>query len=194
MFSAFKRAHASETDRVSRLSWQRIPRQEWVQMFEKARKKAVTLDNILSGWRGAGLVPSDPGKVLKQLPLSAPQQASKPRTPTGQGSLDFSLLKSSPPDSTELRESNVQLNAVLAEVPGLPTEAKRYVDRVTRMAETQNAELVLLRQQLAEKNQILQARKKRTKGKRVRLEGEYVYSTPKVLGVAREAEATLVAK
>ena len=83
---------------------------------------------------------------------------------------------------------------MLAEVPGLPTEAKRYVDRVTRMAETQNAELVLLRQQLAEKNQILQARKKRTKGKRVRLEGEYVYSTPKVLGVAREAEATPVAK
>ncbi|KAF2728076.1 hypothetical protein EJ04DRAFT_450019, partial [Polyplosphaeria fusca] len=45
-----------------------------------------------------------------------------------------------------------------------------------------------------EKDKVLQARKKRTKGKRVRLEGEYVYSTPKVLGVAREAEAKPVAK
>ena len=76
-------------------------------MFEKARKKAVTLDNILSGWRGAGLVPSDPGKVLKHLSLVDLQQASKPRTPIGQGDLDFSLLKSSPPDGTELRESNL---------------------------------------------------------------------------------------
>ncbi|KAF2726811.1 hypothetical protein EJ04DRAFT_452609 [Polyplosphaeria fusca] len=41
---------------------------------------------------------------------------------------------------------------------------------------------------------MLQARKKRTKGKRVRLKGEYVYSTPKVLGVAQDAEATPVAK
>lgn len=194
VFSAFKRAHANETDRVSRLSAQRIPRQEWVQMFARARKKAVIMDNILSGWRGAGLFPSDPDKVLKQLPEPGLQVALKPRTPTGQGDLDFSLLKSSPPDGTELRESNVLLNAVLAEVPGLPSQAKRYVDRVTRMAETQNAELAILRKQLEEKDEVLQSRKKRTRGKRVRLEGEYVYSTPRVLQVAREAEAKPVAK
>jgi hypothetical protein len=76
---------------------------------------------------------------------------SKPHTPSEQPGLDFSLLKSSPPDGTELRESNVLLNSVLSHVPELPSPAKRYVDRVTRMAETQNAELAILSKQLEEK-------------------------------------------
>ena len=101
---------------------------------------------------------------------------------------------SSPPDGTELRESNVLLNSVLAQAPGLASPAKRYVDRVTRMAETQNTELTILRKQLQEKEGLLQARKVRTRGKRIRLEGEFVYSTQKVLEVAREAERKSVAK
>lgn len=67
VFSAFKRAHARETDAISQHSSHRIPRAEWMQMFIRARKKAVTLDNILSGWRGSGLIPSNPQKILNQL-------------------------------------------------------------------------------------------------------------------------------
>ena len=194
VFSAFKRGHAKETDTLSRLSSQRIPRVEWMQLFIKARQKAMTPGNILSGWRGAGLIPSNPQKVLGQLPAQTTTIVTKPCTPSDQAGLDFSLLKSSPPDGTELRESNVLLNSVLAQAPGLASPAKRYVDRVTRMAETQNTELTILRQQLQEKDKLLQARKVRTRGKRVKLQGEFVYSTQKVLDVAREAETKPVVK
>lgn len=86
------------------------------------------------------------------------------------------------------------LNSVLAQVPGLASPAKRYVDRVTCMAETQNTELLILRKQLQEKEELLQARKAHKRGKRVRLEGTFVYSTQDVLDVAREVETKLVAK
>ncbi|KFZ23345.1 hypothetical protein V502_02176, partial [Pseudogymnoascus sp. VKM F-4520 (FW-2644)] len=82
----------------------------------------------------------------------------------------------------------------LAQVLGLASPAKRYVDRVTRMAETQNTELLILRKQLQEKEELLQARKAHTRGKRVRLEGTFVYSTQDVLDVAREVETKPVAK
>ncbi|KFZ25223.1 hypothetical protein V502_00296, partial [Pseudogymnoascus sp. VKM F-4520 (FW-2644)] len=175
----FKRAHARETDAISQHSSQRIPRAEWMQMFIRARKKAVTLDNILSGWRGSGLIPSNPQKILNQLAAQPTSALHKPHTLPNQDNLDFSLLKSSPLDGTELRESNVLLNSVLAQVPGLASPAKRYVDRVTCMAETQNTELLILAH---------------TRGKRVRLEGTFVYSTQDVLDVAREVETKPVAK
>ena len=50
VFAAFKRAHNGETDAVSRLNTQHIPRFEWLQMFQRARNKAVVAFNILTGW------------------------------------------------------------------------------------------------------------------------------------------------
>jgi hypothetical protein len=194
VFSAFKRAHASETDQLSRLSSQRISRVEWLEMFTRARQKAVTCENILSGWKGAGLVPSNPQKVIDRLSRQPVHPASKPRPSPNQADLDFSLLQSSPPDGTELRESNVLLEEVIANVPELPTPAKRYIRRITRMAETQNTELTIIRKNLEESQALLHARKTRKGGKRVRLEGEFVYSTPQVLSVAQETERTPVAK
>lgn len=194
VFSAFKRAHANETDAVSRHSSQRISRVEWMQMFIRARRKAITSANVLSGWRGAGLVPSDPKKVLDRLPAQLTTAGSKPRTPPGRIGLDFSLLKSSPPDGTELRDSNVLLNSVLTKTPGLASPARRYVDRVTRMTETLSTEVTILRKQLQEKEELLQARKMYTRGKRVKLKGEFVYSSQKVLAIAREAEVKPIVK
>ena len=188
VFSAFKRAHSNETDATSRLSTQRISRPEWLEMFIRARAKAVKLDNILGGWRGAGLVPNNPQKVLDQLPRNSTGPAPLPITPPEGRNLNFSLLHSSPPDGTELRESNVLLDTVLAQTPGLASPAKRYVARVTRMTETLAAENTLLRRQNQEQGELLRARKSHKRGKRVRLEGEFVFSTEKVLEIAREAE------
>jgi len=97
-------------------------------------------------------------------------------------------------DSTELRESNAAFKSALAEVPGLPSPAKRYAGRIARLTEALNTEVTVLRSQLDEKDKILRTRKSRKTGKRVRLEGVFVYSTEEVLDVAREAEAARAAK
>jgi DDE superfamily endonuclease len=51
----------------------------FIQSYDKARQWALTPRNILAGWRGSGLVPFNPQKVLnsKQVQLSQ----TKPQTP-----------------------------------------------------------------------------------------------------------------
>ncbi|RAL68366.1 hypothetical protein DID88_007097 [Monilinia fructigena] len=59
---------------------------------------------------------------------------------------------------------------------------------MTRLVESQNAEIALLRKQLADAQEVIETRKKRTKGKRVKLQGQFVFSSEEVLKMVREAE------
>ena len=65
---------------------------------------------------------------------------------------------------------------------------------MTRICETQNATIAVIAKQLAEQSALLYTRKARTRGKRVKLEGVSVYSTPEVLAIARRSETKTPAK
>ena len=159
VFSAFKRAHGDEMDTVSRLSTQRISKAEWLQTFIRLRTKAVTASNIQAGWRGTGLVPSNPSKVLDRLPTEPPAPQRPTHTPPDQVALNLSLLRSSPPDGTELQISNAQFVASLRKHQALRTPVYRYAERMTRMCETQNATIALQAQQLKQQSELLNAQK-----------------------------------
>ena len=189
VFAPLKRALASETDAALRLSSSYIPRIQWVEMYIRARAKAITTGNILAGWRGAGLLPLSPISVLERLPAKTTPVASLPHTPPQQTDLDLSLLDSSPPDGTQLREANALLNSAIKAVEGLPSPVKRYTERMTRFTELANSENVALRKQVKEQEELLNTRKIRTKGKRVALKGRFVFSTQEVLEIAEAAEA-----
>jgi len=142
VFAPLKRALASETDTALRLSSSHIPRIQWVEMYIRARAKAITTGNILAGWRGAGLLPLSPISVLERLPAKTAPVASQPHTPPQQTDLDLSLLDSSLPDGTQLREANALLNSAIKAVEGLPPPVKRYTKRMTRFTELANSENV----------------------------------------------------
>jgi hypothetical protein len=59
---------------------------------------------------------------------------------------------------------------------------------MTRLVESQNTKLTILRKELKEYKEMLETRKKRTKGKRIKLQDEFVFSTKEVLKIVREAE------
>jgi len=189
MFAPLKRALASETDAALRLDSGRISRVEWTEMYIRARARAITTNSILGGWRGAGLVPLSPVTVLQKLPTKSTIADSPPHTPLEQPDLDLSLLHSSPPDGTELREANAVLNSAIKAVQELPSPVKRYTERMTRAFKTTHSELVTLRKQVEEQGKLLNMRKTRAKGKRVALKGRFVFSTEEVLKIAKEAEA-----
>jgi len=189
VFAAFKTAHSGETDMVSRLSTARISRREWLEMFIRARAKAVTPTNIKAGWKGAGLMPSDPMKVLQRLSIQPPTPARPTHTPPEQITLDTTLLQSSPPEGTELHQSNVIFNKALRGFTELRSPIHRYAERMTRLVEMQNATIAIQAKQLADQQQLLNKRNKHTRGKRVRLEGVVVYSCEDILKVAHEEEA-----
>jgi hypothetical protein len=143
--------------------------------------------SYLAGERATGLNPLSPITVLEKLVM---QVASRPLRPSMTGelpSLDLSLLNSSPPDGTELRQANTLFNAQVQEATGLSSPAKRFARRMTRALETTQSELVTVRNELAEHQKLLRSRKYHRKGKRVKLKG--VYSTQEVLAIAQESEA-----
>jgi hypothetical protein len=92
VFAPLKRALASETDAALRLGTGRMSRVEWLEMYIRAREKALTMSNIRGGWRGAGLAPLSPITVLDKLPVNRTPTASPPCTPPQQADLDLSLL------------------------------------------------------------------------------------------------------
>ncbi|TKA64438.1 hypothetical protein B0A49_10136 [Cryomyces minteri] len=194
VFAPLKRALASETDAALRVDSGRISRVEWTEMYIRARAKAITANSILGGWRGAGLVPLSPMTVLDKLPSRSATTDSPPHTPLEQPDLDLSLLHSSPPDGTELREANALLNSTLESTKEVPSSVQRYTERMTRFAESKHSENVTLRKQVEEQEKLLDMRKARKKGKRIALKGRFVFSTEEVLEIAKEAEAKLSSK
>jgi hypothetical protein len=194
VFSAFKRYHTVETHAISRLSSQRIPRSEWIELLSNARSKAMSRENILSGWRATGLWPATPMRVLAGLQQLLPPTTPQLRTPCDTTNLDLSLLKSSPPEPVELSRANKRFSESLRECPEVVSPVRRYADRIVRMCETQNATIAIMARQLAEQSELLRKRKKPSTGKRVRLEGQSIFTTPEVLRVAREAEVKKTTK
>ena len=140
------------------------------------------------------MVPFNPNKILDKLPKFASSTLNRPDIPPNKANLDLSLLDNFPTGGTELREANKLLVSALDEVPGLSDPIRRYTARLATMAESTHAELLTARKELKSAKEVLNTRKKRTKGKSVALEGKFVFSTQEVLDIARAAEAEAEAK
>ena len=129
-----------------------------------------------------------PMRILKDLPRETSLVATKPRTPPENPALDLSLLHSSPPEPVELLKSNKRFNEALRENPQVVSPIRRYTERMTTLCESQNTTIAVLSTQVTEQSKLFQKRKKYKKGKRVVLEGVFLYTTEEVLRIAREAE------
>ncbi|KAI0990833.1 hypothetical protein K3495_g17354, partial [Podosphaera aphanis] len=78
------------------------------------------------------------------------------------------------------------------EPPASPT--RRYAKKLCQLVESQNAEISILQKEVSAYKELLENRKKRTTGKRIRLQDEFVFSTEEVLNVVRDAEEKLGVK
>jgi hypothetical protein len=163
-------------------------------MYIRARAKALTSSNIKSGWRATGLEPLSPITIIDKIASKTTPAPSDTRSGTNSESLDLSLLNSSPPEGTELRQANALLNATLQDADTLPSPVKRYTARMTRVFEATNARVATLEKQLADTQELLRTRKARKTGKRVALQGRFVFSTQEVLEIARQAEESTAKK
>ena len=163
-------------------------------MYIRARERAFTSSNIQSGWKATGLEPLSPILVLDKLPKALAPPPLLPQISGQSSSLDLSLLHSSPPEGTELRQANALFNTQIRDVDGVPSPAKRYAERMTRAFETTQSELTTIRKELTEQRELLQTRKKRKKGKRVALKRKFVFTTKEVLDIVKAVEANIAAK
>jgi hypothetical protein len=120
------------------------------------------------------------------MPTSTPPTTPPPiTTPNG---LDRSLLDSSPPEGTELREVTSLVNRIIRSST-LETPVKQYIERSGSALERTTSKNALLRKENAEYRELLRVRKERKKGKRVAIKGKFVFNTKEVLELVEEAEA-----
>jgi hypothetical protein len=120
--------------------------------------------------------------------MPTPPPPTTPRQIDSIEALDLTLLDSSPPDGTELREANEVINSVVRE-SNLRTPARRYIKRAVHALEKTQSEIVLLRRENTEQRELLQQRKERKRGKRVALKGKFVFNTQEILDAVEKAEA-----
>jgi hypothetical protein len=72
---------ATEIEPLICLSVARIQKVEWLTAFIKAYEKALSSQNILSGFRGTGIHPFKPVKVLNCITHPSSQPQIQPSTP-----------------------------------------------------------------------------------------------------------------
>jgi hypothetical protein len=150
VFGPLATYHGQETDRLTRNGIRRLAKAEWVQIYTKARPKALTKKNILSAWRGAGLVLLNRHKVLRHLPPS-----SRPTTPSQVATLPLPI-GSSPPDSPTLRQFNTTFKNKVLNCP-LSSPTRQYALNLTQATEHLAAQVSILRSANKEKEAILNA-------------------------------------
>jgi len=192
VFAPLKRALGKETDKVARLDSSRVARVQWTEMYMRAHKTAFSTSNICSGWRAAGLYPLYPDVVLDKVGTARVSTfvSNMNHDSSAEVNLDASLLDSSPPDGTELRQANALLMRNINGASDLTPRTKRYTGRMARGFERLHTEMVTIVQERDAQRQLLEARKKRKTGKRVMLQNKFVFSTPEVLKITMEAEST----
>lgn len=188
VFSPLKRALSTEIEKLFCLDTRRIPRIEWTEAYITARGRAFIRRSIESSFRASGIYPLSPITILSTLRMPTPTSRVTPPPITTPNDLDRSLLDSSPPKGTELREATSLVNSIVHSST-LETPIKRYIERSGAAFERTTSENALLRKEITEYKELLRVRKERKNGKRVGIKGKFVFNTKEILELVEEAEA-----
>ena len=115
LFGPLKKYASAAMEPLIQAGVSRVKKEEWLSAYLKGREKAFRDSNIFGGWRGAGLNPLQPSKILAKLP--SPRILSTSSTPSTMlivsNSFDTSLITSSPPDAAILQSNNNALNDMM---------------------------------------------------------------------------------
>jgi hypothetical protein len=187
IFSPLKRELSAEIEKLFRLDTRRVPRIEWTEAYITARAKAFLSRNIESSFRASGIYPLSPITILSTLRMPTSTHPTTPPPITTPNDLDRSLLDSSPPEGTEIREAMSLVNTIVRSST-LETPVKRYIERSGAAPERTSAEIALLRKEVNEARELLRIRRERKNGKRVAIAGKSVFDKKEILELVEEAE------
>lgn len=189
-FAPLKRALAKHADALSRLDTGRTTRAQWVEMYQLARQEAFTAKTIAAGFRKTGLYPISAIEVLSGLtrPTTLGRAVLEPAEQQVTSAIETSLLVSSPPTGTELRQANIELISELQKGQVLCSPTRRYIQRMAAGFERVSTDKILLQRESNDQRELLSKRREHKTGKRIALKGKFVFTTEEVVRLAHEAE------
>ena len=200
LFGPLKSTLSAKLEPLFQTEVSRIRKSEWLTAFAEAREDTFSESNVLGGWRGAGLLPFDPDKVLRHIVVVPPPENSAPVAPAStspmheNSSLDpdlfnSSLLTSSPLNTEAFRRTASALRAEVQQKKVLATPVRQLIPRLTTATERLHAENSILKTRLKAATDVLAARKEQKKGTRVTLKDQLLLTTDEVIAaVERLAE------
>jgi hypothetical protein len=169
-FSVLKRSYGREIEKLMRNHINHITKPDFFVAFHAAFQATFRPENIQGGFRGAGLVPFDPQRVISQLHI-------KPRTPTPTGpplqSSDPWVFQT-PQTANEASLQSVYIkDRIIRHQGSSPTSILEAVDQITKGAMKVMHKMVLIEGRVRELEAANAALSKRrnTKKRRIRAGG-----------------------
>jgi len=197
VFGSLKTYMSDELDFTFRNGVSTLQKAEWLDCYQNARKRALTVNNIKAGWHRAGLISLNRVKVLQQLPdwhfndesdieISASNAASSPVEST------LNPFPKSPFTPTrinvvQLRKRHEQIITASA-IRSLTTPERNFLEKVPSVMTRIISDYSIRKRQSEEQAAIIQARKKRLSAKRRALEGHHIYSVEELWEKVNKAE------
>ena len=120
--------------------------------------------NVLGGFRGTGIHPFLPTKVLRRIAASQPSRPATPPNPSKP--FNKTVLTESLTDFNAVQEANISLNALLDSWDLHPSPAKQYVRHSTKSIMRLHTRNPILEKDNADQKAVLEGRKRQLSGKR----------------------------
>jgi len=190
VFGPLKTCMASAIEPLISTELHRILKAEWLSAYVEAHTNAFIPANIDAAFRGSGIRPFDPSKVIDRIKPIVQDSILVQSSPLLESTTPFkaSVLTSSP-----LNTSNVHLaNAALLEELGgggvLSTPARNYAKKVVKRSERVQAKNVIIEEEHAKLKEAVAKRKAILSGKRKIVDGKHILTTSEILNGLMTAE------
>jgi hypothetical protein len=166
-FSPLKAGYGKQIENMMRANITHITKEAFLSAFYKAYQAAMTKQNIQGGFRGAGIVPFNPERVISELDV-------RPKTPTPQHSRPGSAhtwISKTPNNPTEASsQTDLIKKRITHHLDSSPTAILDAVDLLSKGTSKIMHELALLKSENKILRQANEELSKRRRAKKVRLQ------------------------
>ena len=201
VFSPLKTYMSEELDKIMRYGVSSIKKFEWADAYRCARRQAMTVSNIKSAFRTAGLHPFNRRKVLVRMPdfneadLQNTGDEEINDTPATVEVHPFAAIPASPSKITPNRFHRANAALITNIDAGIfDTPTRNVIPKLVALAEYKSSALILANHQNHAKDSILARRREHATGIRAVLKGQHAASTEELYEKVKAAKDATRAK
>jgi hypothetical protein len=165
-FGPLKAAYGKQIEALMRTSVTHIAKEDFLVAFYAAHLATMTKENILGGFRGAGLIPFDPERVISQLDLRL-------RTPTPSNSrpgTSHTWVSKTPNNPIEASSQSTFIKKRISQHQNSsPTAIMSAVDQFAKGSMAMMHKMALMQSEIQDLRAANEALSKRRRAKKTRL-------------------------
>jgi hypothetical protein len=180
-FSPMKTSYGFQIEKLMRLRINHITKLEFLPAFGAAFKATFTEKNIKAGFRGTGLVPYDPERVISGLDLRL-------RTPTPPPQ-DATWVSKTPQNPDELKSQTKHIQSrIVRHQNSSPTSINEAVNQLAKGAQIMAHQAALFKAEIKILQDANQAKKRRARKQKKRIQHNGSLTVEEGENIVRNAE------